>query len=66
MMNAVEWAPFAPAHSPIIVSAGTDGFVSVTGMGVCQLQIHRYRCVRIALPCPRLHYRLLTLCPAAY
>jgi hypothetical protein len=36
MINAVEWAPFASPDFPIVVSAGTDGFVSVTGMCVCQ------------------------------
>ena len=41
MMNAVEWAPFAAAESPMIVSGGTDGFVSVTGLCLCVNCTHK-------------------------
>ena len=30
MINAVEWAPFAQAERPVILSGGTDGYVSIT------------------------------------
>jgi len=40
MVNAVEWAPFAEAERPVLLSGGTDGYVAitdVTGVGPSSL-----------------------------